>query len=371
MRLQEIKLVNFRKHSDLIFAPTDGINVLYGPNGSGKTNILEAIHYCALAKGLNKSLDRECLRFTADYFLLHGRFIDERDIEIAVKVSYAKASDKKIFLNSEELKKYSGLVGRIPCITFSPMELTVVNGSPQERRRFIDNALSQTDKRYLDDLLQYRRVLQQRNTLLSVMGESTINSDNLDVWTERLSLLAGSIISARLDFIERLLIYCRSVYEQLGLGEVPGLSYRSSVSRQIADMKEKEIVEAMMLRFKEITSQELHRKQTLLGPHRDDIVFRLDGIEVKKYASQGQLRTFLIAIKLALQRFIHEVTGESPLFLLDDLFSELDRKRVEKVLLLLKGSGQSIITATDKQEFDGIHCISIRKIAGEIEAQDP
>ena len=371
MRLQEIKLVNFRKHSDLTFVPSDGINVLYGPNGSGKTNILEAVHYCALAKGLNKSLDRECLRFTADFFLLQSRFADERDIEITVKVSYAKTSDKKIFINSEELKKYSGLIGRIPCITFSPMELTVINGSPQERRRFIDNALSQTDKRYLDDLLQYRRVLQQRNTLLSAMDGRCGNGANLEAWTEKLSFLAGSIISARLNFIDRLLACCNPVYEQLGFGEVPGIGYRSSVSRQVVGMKEKEIAEIMMHRFREVASQELHRKLTLLGSHRDDIVFRLDGVEVKKYASQGQLRTFLIAIKLALQRLIREVTGESPLFLLDDLFSELDRNRVEKVLLLLEGSGQSIITATDKPEFDGIHCISIRQIAGAIQGEDP
>ncbi len=359
MRLQQIKLVNFRKHPDLTFVPSDGINLLYGPNGSGKTNILEAVHYCALSKGLNRSLDRECLMFTADYFLLQSRFVDERDIEITVKVNYAKTSDKKIFVNSEELKKYSGLIGRVPCITFSPMELAVVNGSPQERRRFMDNALSQTNKRYLEDLLQYRRVLQQRNTLLATASEHT---GNLDVWTEKLSILAGSIISPRLAFIRHIRDYFMPLYEELGLGEVPGFSYRSSVGKQVSEMTEEEITGIMMQRFREIGSQEMYRKQTLVGPHRDDIIFRLNDVEVKKYASQGQLRTFLIAMKLALHQFVHEVTGEKPLFLLDDLFSELDRRRVERVLELLEGSGQSIITATDKQELDGVHCIAVENL---------
>lgn len=359
MRLQEIKLINFRKHAGLIFVPSDGINLLYGPNGSGKTNILEAIHYCALAKGLNRSLDRECLKFAADYFLLRSRFVDERNIESSVKVSYAKNSDKKIFVNGEELKKYSDLIGRIPCITFFPMELAVVNGSPQERRRFMDNALSQTNKRYLDDLLQYRRVLQQRNTLLGGSGNGSLDKDSFEVWTEKLSLLAGSIVSERLAFIKRLLNYFQPVYEELGLGEIPGFGYQASFGRQEPEMSAKEIIRIMVQRFREINSQEIYRKQTLLGPHRDDIVFRLNNFEVKKYASQGQMRTFLIALKIALQKFIREVTGEKPLFLLDDLFSELDRERVVKVLELLSDSGQSIITATEKQGFDVMNCVAV------------
>lgn len=362
MHLQEIKLVNFRKHADLTFVPSDGINLVYGPNGSGKTNILEAVHYCTLAKGFNRSLDRECLNFSADYFLLTSRFSDDRGIEVSVKVSYAKTAEKRIFVNSEELKKFSQLIGRIPCITFSPMELAIVSGSPQERRRFMDNALSQINKRYLDDLLQYRRVLQQRNTLLAAMGDEGTVRNSLEIWTEKLSLLAGSIMSERSRFLSQFLEYFQPVYEQLGLGEMPGFSYCSSIGKHVPETTGEELANAMMHRFKDIEAQEMYRKQTLLGPHRDDIVFLLNGVEVKKYASQGQLRTFLIAVKLALQRFISEMSGEKPLFLLDDLFSELDRKRVEKVLELLDGSGQSIITSTDKKEISCAYSISVEEL---------
>lgn len=362
MRLKEIKLVNFRKHSELTYAPSDGINLLYGQNGSGKTNILEAVHYCALAKGFNKSLDRECVKFATDYFLLQGRFVDERDLEIAVKVSYAKTSEKKIIVNGEELKKFSGLIGRIPCITFSPVELGVVNGSPQERRRFIDNALSQTNKRYLEDLLQYRRVLQQRNTLLAEAVGNTLKNDSFRVWTEKLSQIAGSIISARLQFLDSLSSHFEPLYDELGLGEVPGFAYRASFWKLGRETAEDAITSMMIQRFDEIGEQEQYRKQTLLGPHRDDVIFRLNDMEIKKYASQGQLRTFLITIKLALQKFICDVTGEKPLFLLDDLVSELDKRRVERVFELLDGAGQSIITATEKRDLKGVHSITIEEL---------
>jgi len=362
LRLQEIQLFNFRKHKELVFAPSEEITVVYGPNGSGKTNILEAVHYCTLARGLNRSLDRECLNFDAGYFLITGNFTDDRGIELSVKVSYEKNVEKKIFINSDELKKYSQLIGRIPCVTFSPMELSLVNGSPQERRRFMDNALSQTNKCYLDDLLQYRRVLQQRNTLLGAVNEKGMGRESLEVWTEKLTQLACSIVSERFAFIERLFGYIEPVYEQLGLGEVPGFSYRSAAGKHANDMVPDELFSFMKQRFREIESQEIYRKQSLLGPHRDDLVFRFNDTDVKKYASQGQLRTFLIAVKLALHKLVSDTTGERPLFLLDDLFSELDGKRIEKILEQLEGAGQSIITATDRNDGSGVRSVSIEDL---------
>ena len=169
-------------------------------------------------------------------------------------------------------------------------------------------------------------------------------------------------MSERSRFLSQFLEYFQPVYKQLGLGEMPGFSYCSSIGKHVPETTEEELANAMMHRFKDIEAQEMYRKQTLLGPHRDDIVFLLNGVEVKKYASQGQLRTFLIAVKLALQRFISGMSGEKPLFLLDDLFSELDRKRVEKVLELLDGSGQSIITSTDKKEINCAYSISVEEL---------
>ncbi len=362
MRLQEINLLNFRKHKELKFTPFIGINLLYGANGTGKTNILEAIHYCIFAKGLNKTVDKECLNFSADYFLLNSKFLDDKKIESAVKVSYLKNSEKKIFFNGEELNKFSYLIGRIPCVTFSPMELMIINGAPQERRRFIDTALSQTTKRYLDDLLQFRRVLQQRNTLLTAIQDNSIDKTSLHVWNEKFAQLAGSIVLLRVDFIKELLEYFKPVYKQLDFGEIPDFFYHSSIGDITQERTKEELENAIIGRLEAIELQEIYRKQTLVGPHRDDIVFKLNGIDIKKYASQGQQRTFLIALKIAMQKMFYDMTGESPLFLLDDLFSELDKVRTEKVLELLQESGQSIITATEEKKIDNGHCIALEEI---------
>ncbi len=362
MRLQEIRLTNFRKHIGLVCNPADGINLVYGPNGSGKTNLLEAVHYCALAKGLNTAPDRECLHFGTDYFLLQGAFTDDREIDIGVRIAYSRTSEKQVFLNNEELKRFSELIGRVPCITFSPMELQVVNGPPGERRRFLDNALSQTNRRYLEDLLNYRRILHQRNALLAALYDNASGREHLGVWTENLAGLAAPIVSCRLDFIERFLGYFRTVYAELGLGEEPGIGYRSLAGCLREPVSAECVLETLLDRFREIEQQEVLRRRTLLGPHRDDVVFLLNGIDLRKYGSQGQLRTFLIAMKIALQQFVRRQTGEKPLFLLDDLFSELDGTRVERVLEHLQGEGQAIITATESRGDSSINDISIQEL---------
>jgi DNA replication and repair protein RecF len=188
LRLQRITYENFRNHRLLSFEPSSGINLLYGPNGSGKTSILEGIHFCALTKGFVSAADHECLTFAQDYFLLNSVFYDENQSDISVKISYTKEKEKQIVVNNSEIKPFSRHIGRVPCITFSPQEIVIVSGAPSERRRFIDNALSQTDRRYLDDLIAYRRVLHQRNALLvQLYQQNMYHNDMLSLWTEQLS----------------------------------------------------------------------------------------------------------------------------------------------------------------------------------------
>ncbi len=362
MYLEETHIVNFRKHHDLTYVPSQGVNLVYGPNGSGKTNILEAIHYCSLAKGMNRSLDKECLKFDADYFLLKSRFTDKSGRETAVKVTYEKSREKKIVVNNEELKKFSGIIGKIPCVTFTPYDLGIVNGSPQERRRFIDTALSQSYRTYLDNILQYRRVLQQRNALLAHYAEDRQITTSFDIWTEKLAHLGASIIQERLSFIDRLENVVKPLYTELGLEEIPGFRYHPSSGRITGGMSKEDIEASILNRFDDIAAQEIVRQQTLIGPHRDDMIFTVNGIDARKYASQGQIRTFLIALKLALQRMIGEIIEESPVFLLDDLFSELDENRIDRILHILEGSGQSIITTTEKRAFGAAECINIEEI---------
>jgi DNA replication and repair protein RecF len=347
----------------LSFEPSAGINLLYGPNGSGKTSMLEGVHFCALTKGFVSAADNESLSFSQDYFLLKSTFIDGDECEIKVKIIYTKEKEKQIIVNNSEIKPFSRHIGRIPCITFSPQEILIVSGAPAERRRFTDNAISQTDRRYLDDLLAYRRVLHQRNALLVQLYEQSCPyNDMLSLWTEQLSRLAASIVSARIKFTAHFLYHFRELYSRLSINEDPSVIYRCSLGKITADISQDDLYSLFLIKFKEIEKQEIARAQTMIGPHRDDLVFLLNEKEIKKYASQGQMRTFLICLKLSQHRLFEEILGEKPLCLLDDLFSELDTERSAAILSILETCGQSIITSAEKKELSKLNAISIESL---------
>ena len=363
MRLQRITYENFRNHRLLSFEPSPGINLLYGPNGSGKTSMLEGIHFCALTKGFVSAADSECLTFSQDYFLLNGVFCDQSESSIVVKITCTKEKEKQIIVNNSEIKPFSRHIGRVPCITFSPQEIVIVNGAPLERRRFIDNALSQTDRRYLDDLLAYRRVLHQRNALLLQLYEQhSPPNDMLSLWTEQLSRLAASIVHARMKFAALFFLHFKKLYSRLSVNEDPSVLYRCSLGNISPDISLEELYLLFIAKFKEIEKQEILRTQTMIGPHRDDLVFLLDRKEIKKYASQGQMRTFLICLKLSQHRFFSEIIGEKPLCLLDDVFSELDSNRTADILSILETCGQTIITSTEIKEQPNINALSIETL---------
>ncbi|ARM30024.1 DNA replication/repair protein RecF [Prosthecochloris sp. HL-130-GSB] len=359
MKLSGIKLQQFRKHHALTFRPSDSITLIHGPNGTGKSNILDAIHYCALTKGLGNAPDRECINFAAEYFLLQSSFESDHGISYDIKVGFSVKEGKKVVVNSHELDRFSDLVGHIPCITFSPAELPVVNGSPIERRRFLDTALCQTSKAYLESLQNYRRTLQQRNALLARYHHDTKQRSDIRLWTEHLAGAAAKVLVYRLDFINEFAATFASVYKELGAGELCSLCYRSSLGKKFDTGESEYLPEIIFQRFLDVEEQELARKQTLIGPHRDDISFYLDQREVKKYASQGQMRTYLISLKIALQRYIFFKKNEKPVFILDDVFSELDDQRIDKILSLVHGFGQSIITSTTDKNHEYVMGISI------------
>jgi DNA replication and repair protein RecF len=360
LRLRSINYENFRNHRLLTFEPGDGITLIHGPNGSGKTSILEGIHYCALTRGFLNASDGECLHFSTDYFLLNGSFISDNEGTTTVKITYRKEKEKQVIVNNSEVKPFSRHIGRIPCITFSPSEIVIVNGSPAERRRFIDNAISQRDKIYLDNLLAYRRVLHQRNTILAQLhAKITVHNDMLSLWTQQLSKLAASIVLARLEFVEAFFSRFHTLYGQLSVDEDPSIAYRCSLGNINKNTSHEALYTLFLARYEETKRQEIFRAQTLTGPHRDDLLFLLNEKEIKKYASQGQLRTFLISLKLSQHRFYYDTIGEKPVSLLDDIFSELDAGRTADILDILDTCGQTIITSAEKKGQRNVTAISI------------
>jgi len=360
LRLQRISYENFRNHRFLTFKPSAGITLLYGPNGSGKTSLLEGIHFCALTKGFLSTTDNESLSFSKDYFVLDSCFYDENENSLTVKISYTKEKEKQIIVNNSEIKPFSRHIGTIPCITFFPQEIVIVNGAPAERRRFIDNAICQTDRRYLDDLLAYRRVLHQRNALLSQLyDKKLVHDDTLSLWTENLSRLAASIVHTRIQFIDAFFYQFKELYARLSYHEHPQITYRCSLGKIKDKSSVDELYSLFLAKFEETEKQEILRAQTMTGPHRDDLHFLMNEKEIKKYASQGQMRTFLIALKLSLHRFFYEILGEKPLCLLDDVFSELDATRTADIFNILDTFGQSIITSAENKQHPNMTALSM------------
>ena len=360
LRLKRIIYENFRNHRSLTFEPSDDITLIYGQNGSGKTSILEGILYCALTRGFVGAADSECLSFLSDYFLLDGNFIGESENTVNVKITYKKEKEKQVIVNNSEIKPFSRHIGRIPCVTFSPQELVIVNGSPSERRRFLDNAISQSDRRYLDNLLDFKRVLQQRNALLAQWQErNEVHHEMLSLWTEQLSRVSSAIIITRVRFLASFFHHFSKLYSQFSLNEQPGIIYRSTLGNISEQTSAEDLYNLFLARFNQTRNQEILRSQTMTGPHRDDLLFLINEKEIKKYASQGQLRTFLICLKLALHQFFYDTLGEKPLCLLDDIFSELDLSRCADIVAILQTCGQTIITSAEKKVQGKLTAISI------------
>jgi DNA replication and repair protein RecF len=363
LRVQHIHIQNFRKHGDASLDLQNGVNVIYGRNGVGKTNFLEAIHYACLTKSLINASDAECLRFGAPHFEIDTTFESDSNLTTSVRVYYSADEGKNIFINRSPLVSFSEIIGQYPCVSLSPFDIALAQGAPAERRRFLDVSISQTNKAYLSDLLNYKRILSQRNKILSELkfASNEAMMDSLAVWTESFAHTSAAIIARRLAFTEGFAEYITKAYHRFqSFSETPSMVYESDLNLGAAKTKD-EILGIIEEKLRRVESDELRRGQTLLGPHRDDVEFLINGISLKKFASQGQQKTFVICLKLAQHAYISEVLNEKPVFLLDDVFSELDRSRAGDLIDLLKPLGQSVITTTERKDFDAItqHEISV------------
>lgn len=356
MILRSLRLQSFRAHAETELHLAPKINLIYGPNGAGKTNVLEAIHYLCLTKSFVASRDTYALRKTCPYFQVEGVFDGTRRSELKVRLVYVPDEGKKIFVNGAPLDRLADIVSRLPVVVFSPEDHALTAEGPRERRRFLDNILSQAHPVYLDDLMKYRRARRQRNELLKQhRRRGSVPPDRVMApWTEELVMLGSRIIGRRLRFLEAFATYLTKAYRQIeAVAEEPSIEYDTIAGFGPED-DVASIAEAFRERLARTKERERERGRTLVGPQRDELVFRLDDLEVRRYGSQGQHRTFGMALKLAQYFFLGDRLEEPPILLLDDAFGKLDPARSAVFLELLRSEaiGQSIVTATRRAPFE-------------------
>jgi DNA replication and repair protein RecF len=352
MIVTRIQLRHFRNHtaSDLEFG--EGVNALLGDNGQGKTNILEAISYLGLTKSFYAATDARVVQFDEGSFEVGGVMRDGGGREHHILVVYRRALGEKEFtVNGLRPERLAAVIGRFPLVVLSPDHGAITSGGPSERRKFLDITLAQVSPAYLEDLLEYRRVLRQRNLLLAEGRRwGSVSAAALDPWTAGLAVHAARIVARRRAFAAEFTAYVTPAYGRLvPSGERPGLEYVGPVDGD--GVRE---IEASLLKALERTSrEERQRGVTLVGPHRDDLRLVINGKDVQQFASQGQHKTLLVAIKIAEFLYVQERREEPPVLLLDDVFSELDRSRATRILELVGTLGQCVITATDEGVFHG------------------
>ncbi|NBC25904.1 MAG: DNA replication and repair protein RecF [Bacteroidetes bacterium] len=351
MRINRLKLRNFRNHldSEIRFAPH--LNLITGQNGAGKTNLIDAIHYLCMSRSFVASSDQYVANRDEKYFMIEGDFEGEIRQSFKVSCSYSRGEGKKIFVNDSPLSRLSDLIGMVPVVVMSPEDLKLTAEGPAERRSFLDSMISQISPKYLRDLLKYRHIRRQRNKLLTEFrGPRDLLINYLEPWNLQLTETGARLIAKRSEVLDRFKRYLEFQYRTISeLKLKPDLQYQTIVE---SPGDEDDIRDAFRKQLGENIEKEIEREQTIIGPHRDEVVFYLDDMELRNYGSQGQHRLFSMAMKMAQLFYYSDQLDDLPIMLLDDLFGNLDQQKVSIIMeTLTKHSGQTFITSAAEKPF--------------------
>ncbi|ANE46022.1 recombinase RecF [Paenibacillus swuensis] len=355
MFLKRMALQHYRNYDNVQIETDANVNIFIGPNAQGKTNLLEAIFVMALTKSHRTSKDKELISWNGSAAQLHSE-IEKKYGAVTLDLSIS-ALGKKAKINGLEQRKLSNFIGALNVVMFAPEDLEIVKGAPGIRRRFLDMEIGQVQPAYLHDLSQYHKILLQRNNALKAMNPGGASNQALmDVWNEQLVSYGTKIMKKRQNFINKLQIWAERIHSGITGGtEQIRIDYAPSFgSKDIGD--ETIVFEQFMLKLSQVKDQEFRRGMTLVGPHRDDLVFSINGKDVQTFGSQGQQRTTALSLKLAEIELIREEVGEYPILLLDDVLSELDQSRQTQLIETFQNKVQTFITTT------GIESVNLNKL---------
>lgn len=338
MILEKLTLIDFKNFGEAELGFSSKVNCFAGPNGSGKTNLFDALHYLSLCKSFFNPVDSQNIRHDAPFFLIQGYFRDDQGYEEAVYCGMKRGQKKVFKRNNKEYERLSDHIGHFPLVMISPADSVLIAGGSEERRKLMDSIIAQYDAVYLNTLIDYNRILAQRNALLKNFADSrTFDASILEVLDAQLCEKGKPVHEARKQFTEQLLPIFNSYYSMLsGDAEQVELVYQSQLFRQP---------------FEELLREALPKdrmvQHTTAGIHKDDLEFSIGPYPLKKTASQGQQKTFLIALRLAQYAFLRDTGKRMPLLLLDDIYDKLDAGRVARLMDLVCGDGFGQIFVTD------------------------
>src|SRR5699024_5670477 len=372
MQITKLRLQNFRNHIDTEVSWAPHMNVIVGQNGSGKTNLIDAIHYLCMSRSFVSTSDRYVVNHDATFFMVKGHFEGNIRSSFDVGCSYSGGEGKKIFVNESPLDRLSDLIGMVPVVVLKPGDKKLTSEGPKQRRSFIDSFISQISPRYLQELMHYRRVRKQRNKLLQEFrGRRDVLEAYLEPWDVQLAEHGSRIIAQRTKVLNKFQDYLAREYEVIsGMQHKPHLEYQTfcepSEDEQVVKGRYEE-------QLADERDHEIERELTLVGPHRDEIVFYLDDFQLRKFGSEGQHRLFVLALKLAQLLYFSEELDDLPIFMLDDVFGDLDAQRTQVLLNdLIEHAVQIFVTAahpiTFKEyiDFDGKHNRKYRVKQGQV-----
>ncbi|MGC1379899.1 MAG: DNA replication/repair protein RecF [Candidatus Baltobacteraceae bacterium] len=343
MFLRRLGLSNFRNFAELDLEPAAGLNVFVGANAQGKSNLLEAVAMLGTGKSFRTSRDADTIRTGTETAIVRGQAVVRAGVvELACSIALADRGTRKTYTVNAGNVRYANYLGRVRVVTFVPADLELASGTPSARRAFLNNALAQMEPRYYHELARYRKALQQKNAVLR--GAVAPDSELLAIYDRTLVDAGSQIMFARDRLVESLAASARDAHarfapaEQLEIRYEPDVAYAAPTGEAMAAAFEE--------RLQQRCDAERLRKSSLVGPHRDDLEMRLDGVSLATYGSQGQQRTAVLALKVAEYSVMRERSGEAPLLLLDDVLSELDDDRAAAFLAGIGEFRQAFVTAT-------------------------
>ena len=346
MKIDKLSLKNFRNYDNLDINFNSKLNILIGNNAQGKTNILEAIYMLSITKSFLGVNDKNIIK-RDQVFGRVSSSINSYDGNKKLSL-VLNEKGKKLEINNKEIKKHSDYIGNLKVIIFNPDNIRLIKDGPGNRRRFLNIEISQLYRKYINILNEFNVILKQRNEYLKVIKKGSLNENYLNILNEKFSTLSVSIYKYRNEFINNINKYLNDIY--IDISTYRGLSLKYITNIDITD--ENLIYENLLNKLKNNYDREILLGSTLFGPHRDDFIFNLNDNDLLLYGSQGQLKMAILALKLAEINVFKDISGEYPILLLDDLFSELDIDKRNKVIGYLDKDIQTIITTTDLDNID-------------------